>query len=81
MAPVVLELAKYPEMITPVVAVTAQHRDMLDQVLNLFKPTRLDTHFQPCAHRPSCVTPSLKQHQPVQESQPVVHLLCFSASD
>ena len=36
MAPVVLELAKYPEMITPVVAVTAQHRDMLDQVLNLF---------------------------------------------
>lgn len=37
MAPVVLELAKYPDKITPVVAVTAQHRDMLDQVLNLFK--------------------------------------------
>lgn len=37
MAPVVLELAKYPELITPVVAVTAQHREMLDQVLNLFK--------------------------------------------
>ncbi|MEG6585122.1 non-hydrolyzing UDP-N-acetylglucosamine 2-epimerase [Dendrosporobacter sp. 1207_IL3150] len=36
MAPVVLELAKYPEMIEPVVAVTAQHREMLDQVLNLF---------------------------------------------
>ncbi len=36
MAPVVLELAKYPDKITPVVAVTAQHRDMLDQVLNLF---------------------------------------------
>ncbi len=36
MAPVVLELQKYPELITPVVAVTAQHRDMLDQVLNLF---------------------------------------------
>jgi UDP-N-acetylglucosamine 2-epimerase (non-hydrolysing) len=36
MAPVVLELAKYPEMITPVITVTAQHRDMLDQVLNLF---------------------------------------------
>lgn len=36
MAPVVLELAKYPEYITPVVAVTAQHREMLDQVLNLF---------------------------------------------
>ena len=36
MAPVVLELAKYPEMITPIITVTAQHRDMLDQVLNLF---------------------------------------------
>lgn len=37
MAPVVLELAKYPDKITPIVAVTAQHRDMLDQVLNLFR--------------------------------------------
>jgi len=36
MAPVVLELAKYPTLITPVVTVTAQHREMLDQVLNLF---------------------------------------------
>lgn len=36
MAPVVLELAKYSE-IEPSVAVTAQHRDMLDQVLQLFK--------------------------------------------
>lgn len=37
MAPVVLELKKYPELIKPVVAVTAQHRDMLDQVLQLFR--------------------------------------------
>ena len=36
MAPVVLELAKHPDRIVPVVTVTAQHRDMLDQVLNLF---------------------------------------------
>ena len=36
MAPVVMEMAKYPEEITPVVAVTAQHREMLDQVLRLF---------------------------------------------
>ncbi len=36
MAPVVLALAKYPDDITPVVTVTAQHRDMLDQVLHLF---------------------------------------------
>ena len=35
MAPVVLELDKYPE-VESVVAVTAQHREMLDQVLNLF---------------------------------------------
>lgn len=36
MAPIVLELQKHPETIEPVVAVTAQHREMLDQVLNLF---------------------------------------------
>jgi UDP-N-acetylglucosamine 2-epimerase (non-hydrolysing) len=36
MAPVVLELAKHPGLISPVVAVTAQHREMLDQVLELF---------------------------------------------
>lgn len=35
MAPVVLELAKYPE-VESTVAVTAQHREMLDQVLKLF---------------------------------------------
>ena len=40
MAPVVLELAKHPEEIIPVVTVTAQHREMLDQVLQLF-------HIQP----------------------------------
>lgn len=36
MAPVVRELARYPDDIKPVVAVTAQHREMLDQVLELF---------------------------------------------
>lgn len=36
MAPVVLELCKYPAVVESVVAVTAQHREMLDQVLNLF---------------------------------------------
>ncbi|WP_298462017.1 non-hydrolyzing UDP-N-acetylglucosamine 2-epimerase [uncultured Mitsuokella sp.] len=36
MAPIVLELQKHPDTIEPVVAVTAQHREMLDQVLNLF---------------------------------------------
>ena len=36
MAPVVLELKKYAD-IEPIVTVTAQHREMLDQVLELFK--------------------------------------------
>ena len=36
MAPVVLELKKHKNKIRTIVAVTAQHRDMLDQVLNLF---------------------------------------------
>lgn len=36
MAPVVLELKKHPEEIETIVAVTAQHREMLDQVLGLF---------------------------------------------
>lgn len=36
MAPLVQELNKYPEQIEAKVAVTAQHREMLDQVLELF---------------------------------------------
>ena len=36
MAPVVLELSRHKE-IEPIVAVTAQHREMLDQVLHLFR--------------------------------------------
>ena len=37
MAPVILELFKFPEQIETVVTVTAQHREMLDQVLKLFR--------------------------------------------
>ncbi|WMX55542.1 UDP-N-acetylglucosamine 2-epimerase (non-hydrolyzing) [Peribacillus sp. R9-11] len=36
MAPLVLEFQKHPEYFKPIVAVTAQHRQMLDQVLDLF---------------------------------------------
>lgn len=36
LAPVVKTLQQYPEHITPLVCVTAQHRSMLDQVLDLF---------------------------------------------
>ncbi|MED3707675.1 UDP-N-acetylglucosamine 2-epimerase (non-hydrolyzing) [Peribacillus frigoritolerans] len=37
MAPVVLELKKHPEEIETIVVVTAQHREMLDQVLQCFQ--------------------------------------------
>lgn len=37
MAPVILELEKFSAQIETTVAVTAQHREMLDQVLTLFK--------------------------------------------
>lgn len=37
MAPLVKELEKYPEYIEPYVTVTAQHRQMLDQVLDIFE--------------------------------------------
>lgn len=37
MAPLILELQKYPGQIEPIVCVTAQHRQMLDQVLDVFK--------------------------------------------
>ena len=37
MPPVVLELKNHQDEIETVVAVTAQHRQMLDQVLHLFK--------------------------------------------
>ena len=36
MCPLVLEMRKHPDYIEPIVAVTAQHREMLDQVLRLF---------------------------------------------
>jgi UDP-N-acetylglucosamine 2-epimerase (non-hydrolysing) len=39
MAPVVNELKKYPQQIASIVCVTAQHRQMLDQVLDLFDIT------------------------------------------
>jgi len=37
MAPVVLELQRYPKQVETVVAVTGQHREMLHQVLDVFK--------------------------------------------
>lgn len=37
MAPLVKEFEKYPEIFKTIVCVTGQHREMLDQVLNLFE--------------------------------------------
>ncbi len=39
MAPLVLELQKRPEQFESIVTVTAQHREMLDQVLDIFQVT------------------------------------------
>lgn len=39
MAPLILELQKHPEHIESIVCVTAQHRQMLDQVLEVFNIT------------------------------------------
>lgn len=36
MAPLILELKKHPSVITPIVVTTAQHREMLDQVMTVF---------------------------------------------
>ena len=48
--------------------------------LPITQPTCLNTHFQSRADLPYCVTPSIKRFTPVQEFQPVVHRLRFSAS-
>jgi len=39
MAPLICELEKYPNQVESIVTVTAQHREMLDQVLDLFNIT------------------------------------------
>ena len=37
MAPLIKEIEKYPDVLESIVCVTAQHREMLDSVLNLFE--------------------------------------------
>jgi UDP-N-acetylglucosamine 2-epimerase (non-hydrolysing) len=39
MAPVVKAIAEFPTMLQPIVCVTGQHREMLDQVLEIFQIT------------------------------------------
>ena len=44
MAPVILELKKHKDTFQVLAIATAQHRQMLDQVLNVFSQT-LKSHF------------------------------------
>jgi len=37
MYPVIREAKKYPELVRPIVILSAQHREMMDQMINLFK--------------------------------------------
>jgi UDP-N-acetylglucosamine 2-epimerase (non-hydrolysing) len=37
MYPVIREAKKYPELVKPIVVLSAQHREMMDQMVNLFK--------------------------------------------
>ena len=43
MCPLILEMRKYPNTIEPIVAVTAQHREMLDQVMPFLTSSRIMT--------------------------------------
>ena len=45
MAPLVKEFQKYPDAFDTRVCVTAQHREMLDQVLGFFEFIWLDSHY------------------------------------
>ncbi len=61
--------------------VTPHHASAFEVVdLPATSPTRLNTNFHPRADLSYCVTPSIKQFILVQEFQPVVHRLRFSAS-
>jgi UDP-N-acetylglucosamine 2-epimerase len=73
MAPVVKELERFPERIRSVVCSTGQHRQMLDQVLGLF---RITPHFELNLMQPdqslAQITASLfgKLDQVVREAKP-----------
>ena len=68
--------------ITSLLSLVTRHHISAFRVTDLpiTQPTCLNTHFQSRADLPYCVTPSIKRFTPVQEFQPVVHRLRFSAS-
>jgi UDP-N-acetylglucosamine 2-epimerase (non-hydrolysing) len=73
MAPVIREFAKYTSRITSEVCVTAQHRQMLDQVLDLFTiHPDFDLNLMQEGQTPSEVAASIiKQLEPIlQEEKP-----------
>jgi UDP-N-acetylglucosamine 2-epimerase (non-hydrolysing) len=78
MAPLVLELKKHPERIESTVCVTAQHRELLDQVLDVFN-IRPDYDLDVMQHRQTLSGLSirvLERFEPVlKEAQPDIVLV------
>jgi hypothetical protein len=70
------------ESISSLPSPVAPHHASAFEVVDLpaTSPTRLNTNFHPRADLSVCVTPSIKRFILVQEFQPVVHRLRFSAS-
>ena len=70
------------ESISSLPSPVAPHHASAFEVVDLpaTSPTRLNTNFHPHADLSVCVTPSIKRFILVQEFQPVVHRLRFSAS-
>ena len=56
LAPVVNELSKHPELIDPVTCGTAQHREMMDQVLGVFGISRYN--LESCDDQTLSTSPS-----------------------
>lgn len=71
LAPVLAALQSRPDQFDPVVAVTAQHREMLDQVLQLFGIVpKYDLDIMKQGQTPSDITvKAMRQLEPVLESE------------
>ncbi len=71
MAPVVRELGRHPEQVDSLVCVTAQHREMLDQVLRLFALTpNYDLDVMADSQTPTQVASTvLRQLEPILRAE------------
>lgn len=73
MYPIIREVQKYPHWITPIIILTAQHREMLDQMINLFQiqpdfDLGIMEHGQSLSHLNSASL--LKLEQVFKDTQP-----------